>query len=254
MKKFLLVIFLANSLFAKILIQGAMPIEIDTLVANLQNKKETKIASYLFYEGKLNNKEVIIQRTLKGLINTAAATTIAIERFKPSIIINQGSAGAIVEGLQFGTIVIGEKLYNAGSYKTDFSEYTINPLKRYPMKGPLELLDENNKKQINKYFTSDEKLVKKALQFGKKYKIQKAIIASADAFNKELLWLAYLNKTYNANVEEMESVAAAQIAFAYKIPFLSLRIISDNMVEKVGYDPKIAIKLQEFIIKFINEL
>ncbi|MBZ7987525.1 5'-methylthioadenosine/S-adenosylhomocysteine nucleosidase family protein [Campylobacter canadensis] len=254
MKKFLLVVFLVNSLFAKILIQGAMPIEVDTLVANLKDKKETKVASYLFYEGKLNGKEVVIQRTLKGLTNAAAATAIAIERFHPSIIINQGTAGAIVEGLKFGTIVIGEKLYNAGSYRTDFSEYTINPLGRRPMKGPLELLDDNNQKQVNEYFTSDEKLVKKALEFGKKYKVQKAVIASADAFNKELLWLAYLNKTYNANVEEMESVAAAQVAFAYKIPFLSLRIMSDNMVERVEYDPKIAIKLQEFIIKFVKEL
>lgn len=254
MKKLLCALILCNVVFAKILIQGAMPVEIDTLVAALKDKKELRYGSYIFYEGKIGGKEVVISRTLIGLINASAATAIGIEKFKPDFIINQGTAGAIVEGLEFGKIVFGEKLYNAGSYYTEKSKHSVDAFGKKPMIAPLTLLDKDKNDIKSEYFTSDEKLMQKFEALAKDVKIKRINIASADAFNREDMLLHHWSRLYGASAEEMESVAAAQVAKAYNVPYLSVRIISDNMIEDVPYDPSIAIKLQELIIKILPKM
>ncbi|MBT0882006.1 5'-methylthioadenosine/S-adenosylhomocysteine nucleosidase [Campylobacter sp. 2018MI13] len=248
----LLILLIPSFIFARILIQGAMPIEIDTLVNAMSDKKVVKIGSYIFYEGKIKGRDIVVSRTLIGLVNASAATTLGITYFKPDIIINQGTAGAIVEGLKLGDIVVGDRIYNANSYKTPKSLYTINPLAKEPMIAPLTLLDANNEDLKNEYFTSNETLVNKFISLAPKG-VLKVNIASADAFNKEILMLHLWNKTYNASVEEMESVAAAQVAKAFNVPFLAIRIVSDNLIEDIDYTPSIATKLQELLIKIIDK-
>ena len=46
------------------------------------------------------------------------ATAIAIERFKPAAIINQGTSGGHDKSLNVGDIVLGKRTFNAGNFKT----------------------------------------------------------------------------------------------------------------------------------------
>ena len=66
-----------------------MPIEAQNLAARLENVREERTGNYIFYIGTLEGYPVIVTKTSKGMENTAAATAIAIERFKPAAIINQ---------------------------------------------------------------------------------------------------------------------------------------------------------------------
>lgn len=50
-------------------------------------------------------------------------------------------------------------------------------------------------------------------------KISLGVIGSADQWNREIERIKYLNTTFKTQTEEMESVAVAQIAKAYDIPF-----------------------------------
>ncbi|WP_412547372.1 hypothetical protein [Photobacterium piscicola] len=96
---------------APILIQGAMDIETTTLVNTLKNKSQTTIGAWSFWQGTINDYPIVVSRTEVGIANAAAATTLAIERFKPALIINQGTAGGHDPQLQRGDIVIGNSIW-----------------------------------------------------------------------------------------------------------------------------------------------
>ena len=74
---------------------GAMELEINTLKASIENCKETKIGRFVFYEGKLCGKEVVILLSGIGKVSAAVGTTLLIEHYHPSLIINTGTAGGL---------------------------------------------------------------------------------------------------------------------------------------------------------------
>lgn len=78
---------------APILIQGAMDVEVETLVAALKDKQELTVGAWTYWQGTLSGYPVVVSRTEVGLANAAAATTLAMERFHPRLVINQGTAG-----------------------------------------------------------------------------------------------------------------------------------------------------------------
>ncbi len=83
----------ANPAPAPILIQGAMDVEVETLVAALKEKQELTVGAWTYWQGTLSGYPVVISRTEVGLANAAAATTLAMEHFRPRLVINQGTAG-----------------------------------------------------------------------------------------------------------------------------------------------------------------
>lgn len=88
------------------------------LIDLLNERRHKKFAEYEFYEGIINNIKVVVSKTLVGTINATIATIIVITNFNPDIVINQGTAGAHLENLHLGDIVVGEKCCNINSYKT----------------------------------------------------------------------------------------------------------------------------------------
>src|SRR5262245_41553199 len=76
-----------------VLVQGALPREVDRLAARLSDAKQEQIGGWTFWSGTLDGYPVVVSKTLTGLANAAAATVLAAERHRPIAIINQGTAG-----------------------------------------------------------------------------------------------------------------------------------------------------------------
>ena len=74
---------------------GAMELEINTLKAAIENCKETKIGRFAFYQGNLCGKEVVVLLSGIGKVSAAVGTTLLIEHYHPSLIINTGTAGGL---------------------------------------------------------------------------------------------------------------------------------------------------------------
>lgn len=53
---------------------------------------------------------------------------------------------------------------------------------------------------------------------------------------------------------EMEAVAAAQIAQLYSIPFISVRIISNNIMNGGLYDLSVAARCQDYVIQLCKKV
>ncbi|MBS4697112.1 5'-methylthioadenosine/S-adenosylhomocysteine nucleosidase [Aeromonas allosaccharophila] len=248
----------SNPASAPILIQGAMDVEVDTMVAALQEKQALTIGAWTFWQGTLAGYPVVISRTEVGLANAAAATTLAIERFKPRLIINQGTSGGHDPALHRGDIVIATKSFNMGAYRSDFTpaDQGIDPRKWHNFEVTMRLRD-NGRLVEHSSFAGDPELVGRALGMADRYqhgRVVAGIIGTADEWNRQVARINWLHQTYNTAAEEMETASAALVAEAYKIPFVGIRVLSNTDLHGEEFDPQTAIHCQQFVIDYTKAL
>lgn len=248
----------SNPASAPILIQGAMDVEVDTMVAALQEKQAQTIGAWTFWQGTLAGYPVVISRTEVGLANAAAATTLAIERFKPRLIINQGTSGGHDPALHRGDIVIATRSFNMGAYRSDLTpvEQGVDPSKWHNFEVTMRLR-ENGKLVEHTSFAGDPELVGRALGMADRYqhgRVVAGIIGTADEWNRQVARINWLHQTYNTAAEEMETSSAALVAEAYKVPFVGIRVLSNTDLHGEEFDPKTAIHCQQFVIDYTKAL
>lgn len=229
----------------RILIIAAMQdVELNNIINKLNNLKKTKYKGFNFFEGEIFEKKIVICESKIGLINAAIAGTIAIEKYKPKIIINEGLAGGYSEEIKRGEIVIGEEAINITSleYKgkgDTLEDYEITTF----------LHNEENKLISQK---ADINIIKKIKKYTKKYNIHYGIIGSGDIWNKNKKRIKYLNKKYKILCEDMESIAIYTLANTYNIPVVAIKAISNNEILNENYDVEISYKLQQIIEEIIK--
>jgi adenosylhomocysteine nucleosidase len=243
-----------------IIIQGPMPIEAENFAKRLKNVKEEKSGNFVFYKGKLNNYPVIVMKTGKGMENTAAATAIAIEKFNPAAIINQGTSGGHDPSLHVFDIVLGQRTVNLGSLKTPHLEKNegIEPTSWIPMDlmASEGSAGEDPNAEKARYFEGDDKLLAAAHAVKDKYtkgKVVEGTIGSADVWNNEVDRINWFHENFGTSVEEMEGASAAQISQAYDVPFLGIRVLSNNKTNGGKYDPTTAAANQDYVYEVVKE-
>ena len=242
---------------APIMIQGPMPIEAEYFASLLTDVRIEHSGNATFYLGTLNGHPIVVAKTGKGLENTAAATAIGISRYQPRIIINQGTSGGHDPKLNVGDIVLGEKSVNASNFKTPKLEAGegSRPLTWIPMdlmasEGSAGEGDSASDAEKIRFYAGDETLLKLAMSLSKEHKsgnVVKGTIGSGNFWNNEIDRIAWLHKNLGTSVEEMESASAAQIAHAYGVPFLGIRILSNNITNHGEYNPGTAEACQIFV-------
>lgn len=229
-----------------ILIIAAMAdVELNYLKEKLEEIRIEKTNLCTFYIGKMFDKTVILCDAKVGLINAAAATTLAIEKYHPDYIINQGCAGGFGENVHKSDIVIGAECINITSMITKHRKVGQGcNLEDWELINFIA----GEKDRIVPQKAGDEliELVKKHEHEYPYGKIHYGIIGSGDIWNKECDRLIYLNKKYGMLCEDMEGVAVYTIANQYGIPSIDIRVISDNEILNEEYERNISYKVQEF--------
>jgi len=242
-----------------IVVQGAMEVEVRTLAGALTNAREEHVQGWTFWHGTLDGYPVIVSKTLKGLANAAAATAIAAERYHPIAIINQGTAGGHEASLHVYDIVVGTHAVNLGSFKTGYR--TAGQGSDVVDWVPLDLTrsdgsaaSDPNARRMRR-FAADEPLLAAALGVKDRYtrgRVVEGVIGSAEVWNSELDRIKRFHDAYGTTVEEMETAAAAQIADLFHIPFLGIRVVSNNITNDGGYDGKTAVACQEYVSEVVR--
>ncbi|WP_431801126.1 5'-methylthioadenosine/S-adenosylhomocysteine nucleosidase [Halobacillus andaensis] len=248
-----------------ILIQGPMPIEAEEFADRLDNVEEEASGNFVFYKGTVDDYPVIVAKTGKGMENTAAATTLAIEKYDPKAIINQGTSGGHDPDLHVYDIVLGERTTNIGALKTgDRDEGEgIKPKEWIPMDlmASEGSAGEDPDAENIRYYEGDEDLLDAAQAVKDTHeegKVVEGTIGSADLWNNEVDRIKWFHEKYETSVEEMEGAAGAQMADAYDVPYLGIRILSNNKTNDGEYDPDTAASNQDYVYevvqKYISEL
>lgn len=181
------------------------------------------------------------------------ATAIAIERYQPVAIINQGTSGGHDPKLNVYDIVLGQYTTNIGAFKTPHR----------PVGGGSDALtwneafdvlpkDESDPEPIAiRKFTADQGLMAAAQRVKSTYskgKVVEGTIGSADVWNNELDRIKFFNTRYGTSVEEMEAASVAQIASQFNVPFIGIRVVSNNITNNGKYDGGTGEACQEYVL------
>ncbi|WP_159821275.1 5'-methylthioadenosine/S-adenosylhomocysteine nucleosidase [Colwellia sp. 20A7] len=245
-----------------ILIEAPMPIEAEYLAKRLSNVRIEYSGYFTFYIGTLDNYPVIVAETGKGLENTAAATAIAIERYRPLAIINQGTSGGHDPALMVGDIVLGKRTVNIGNFKTSHKNtgQGSDPFSWIPMdimasKGSAG--EDSGAKDAEKirFYAGSPTLLNSAIAVKNLYKrgrVVEGTIGSANFWNNEIDRILWFHKNFGTSAEEMEGAAAAMIASEYNIPMLSIRVLSNNLTNGGEYDPSTAQDCQQYVLNTVK--
>ncbi len=244
-----------------ILVQGPMPIEAENFAERLEDVEvEESGTTFEFYIGTVDGYPVIVSKTGKGMENTAAATAIAIEKYNPAAIINQGTSGGHDPALNVFDIVLGARTVNIGSMKTgDRAEgQGIESTEWKPMDVMASegSAGEDPDAEKARYYDADPDLLAVANKVKDSYtkgKVVEGTIGSADLWNNEVDRINWFHETYGTSVEEMESASSAMISKAYDVPFLAIRILSNNKTNDGAYNPDTAAANQEYVYEVVQE-
>jgi len=206
---------------------AAMEEEISELRGRLGVISVKNIVGVDFCMGKLGAKSAVLARCGIGKVNAAICAQIMIDMYAVDCIVNIGVAGGLAEGLSVGSIVVGSSVAHHDFDTTAFGD------------AP-GLIPRLNKRE----FDSDPALVKIAYEAAEAVRpggARTGMIVSGDQFVSGRTEKERINSTFGALCVEMEGAAIGQACWLNKIPFVVVRIISDDASEGA------AVSFAEFI-------
>jgi len=245
--------------YRPVVVQGAMPSETEKFVSRLENVSTDSIGGWMFWRGTLDGYPVVVSRTLKGMANAAAATALAIERYHPRAIINQGTAGGLEPGLHLFDIVLGTSAVSLAAFKTPYkpagggsNSLDWRPMNLMASEGSAGA-DSTRRTAVR--FVGDSSLLATARSVARLYtrgRVVNGVIGSSDMWNDEIDRIARLHAEFGASVEEMETAAAAQVASLFRVAFVGIRVVSDNTTNGDSYNPKTGEECEDFVYQVVK--
>jgi len=222
---------------------GAMQIEIDNLLKNIENKEVITISGIEYIKGTIHNKKIVIAKCGVGKVFAALCTQTMILTFKPEIIINMGiSAG--VKDINIGDVVIGKDVVQ---HDMDTS----------PIGDPIGMISDINLIHIPCSKNIIKRLENVLNEVNINYKV--GTIATGDQFISDSKEAEIINEKFDAIAFDMESGAIGQVCFVNQIEYGIIRSISDNGSDNAGQDfmqfAKKSAETSSFVVeKFIKSI
>jgi adenosylhomocysteine nucleosidase len=199
---------------------GAMEDEVAFLRGAIVDGETVRAGGYEFYLGALEGRSVVLLRCGIGKVNAAVGCALLIDRFKPGMVLNTGTAGGLDPSLSFGDTVIAEGLLYHDADVTGFN-YVPGQLPGMPpvfnaAPGLVCAAEE----------AVDELRAEGALPEGIRH--VRGIIGSGDVFLHESGKIAAVRSTFPClTAADMEAAAIAQTCYLLSVPVLVIRALSD---------------------------
>ncbi|MBP3648579.1 MAG: 5'-methylthioadenosine/adenosylhomocysteine nucleosidase [Clostridia bacterium] len=193
---------------------GAMAVEVESLMAQMENKQEQRIGMDVFVSGTLFGKEAVLAVCGPGKINAALCAQSMIQAFHPQWVLNLGVAGAGAEGVSIGDMVIATA---AVQHDCDTS----------PIGDPVGLVSKINLVELPCDAALRARLVKAAKALGD-VNVHEGIIATGDQFINKGDVRKRIHDLFDAKAVEMEGAAVAHACYMHGVPCGVLRSISDQ--------------------------
>ena len=192
---------------------GAMSVEVDALIAKLENREEETVGGVKFNTGDLFGKKIVVARCGVGKVFAAICAEAMIIKYAPRLLVNTGVGGALADDLRPTDTVIAESLVQ---HDMDTS----------PLGDPVGLVSGINKV----YFEADARAVSILSEAAQKLgiKARTGRIATGDKFVASREEKERIVTEFAADVCEMEGGAIAHTAFVCGTPFAVIRAISDS--------------------------
>jgi adenosylhomocysteine nucleosidase len=229
---------------------GAMEEEVILLRSLMENKRTESAGNFEFLSGTLEGREIVLLRCGIGKVQAAAGCAILIDRFRPVLVFNTGSAGGIDRSLSFGDVIIADGLLYHDVDVTAFN-YAPGQIPGQPqifaVGGNLILKAESVVDELKA-----EKILPESLNH------VRGLIGSGDAFVCDPVHIGELKKKFpKLKAVEMEGAAIAHTCTLFNVPFLIIRALSDvaGVESPITFDqflPMAARHTVEIVRRFIK--
>lgn len=201
-------------------IMGAMPEEIEPILARLQDVKKHEIADNIYYTALYGSLDLVIAYSKIGKVFSALTASTMIERFGVQKMLFSGVAGAIDPDLKIGDLIAATKLCQHDLDITAFGHpYGYVPEGKVYVEADPRLLEIAGRVAHERGIT-----------------LKRGIVATGDQFVADPARKEWIGKTFDAAALEMEGAAVAVVCDALDIPFFILRAISDAADMDAGFD------------------
>lgn len=222
-------------------IMGAIPQEVDGIIAILQDKTAVTLGNRTYYQGRLGKQQVVVVYSRIGKVAASATASALLLRFHVSEIIFIGVAGGIAPHIEVGDVVVARDLVQ---YDMDVSplrpKYEI-PLLNKTYFETNELRSKAVLLHIENFLSSAVLSTKIAVEELNKFAIKQpkvyfGTIASGDQFFSTNQQKEDLQRALpQVLCVEMEGAAVAQICYEYNIPCSVIRTISDKANQEASF-------------------
>ena len=104
-------------------------------------------------------------------------------------------------------------------------------------------------------FSGDEALLAAARSARGRYlkgRVVEGVIGSSEIWNSELDRIQRFHDTFGTTAEEMETASAAQVAGLFQVPFLGIRVLSNNITNGETYDTRTGEACQEYVYEVVK--
>lgn len=206
----------------KLGIIGAMQVEVEILLGQMENQTSQTIAGSTFYEGNLEGLPVVIVQCGVGKVNAAICAQILCDCFGVTHLVNTGIAGSLCADLDIGDLLISkDAMYH------DFDCVHFG----YPY-GKVPGMDVIS-------FPADETMIEYAFAAAESVNpghTRIGRVASGDQFVADKALKEKIISHTQGLCTEMEGAAIAQTAYRNHLPFVILRAISDKADDSAEMD------------------
>lgn len=177
----------------------------------IRNEKKTEKAMLTFYEGKICDLEVVAVFSGVCKVNAAIASQILIDSFGVDCIVNSGTAGGMDSGLELLDTVIS----------TEVCYHDVAP----------DILTEFHPWMKSIFFEADNELIKRS-----KIAVEKLHPVGRVFWGRMVTGESFITQQGRREINDnfaplsvdMESAAIAHVCHVNKIPFVSIRSITDT--------------------------
>lgn len=201
---------------------GAMAVEVEQLLKNMDENSEQTISGVCFHEGKMAGVPCVVAQCGIGKVAAAVCTQTMILRYHPQIILCEGVAGGIGKNIQIGDLVIATALVQHDMDTSALGDPVgyISALQTVQMPVPEKTV----------------RFLAECAQRVYKGHVHTGVIATGDQFVADNKKLHQLENQYGAVACEMEGGSIAQVCCMAGVNYAVLRSISDNGDQDAAVD------------------
>lgn len=218
-----------------ILVVVAMDSEAVHLRRMLDGVDEDPVGRWRRSRGTLKGAAVDLVVSGIGLAYAAGATTAALMDRRPSAILNYGCAGAHHVDIHAGDVIVASSVAHLAAYihQPDGTKHLFG-----------FRIEEAEGHRHMEQLPTDRELIDHARRAARDLELPRwpgrdaapayhsGPVGSADVWTQHADTIDYLHAAHNTLCEDMEAAAIAQIAALFGVPFLTIKDISNNELQK----------------------
>lgn len=217
------------------LLLAATEAELQPIIARLEQPQTETRAGWQFWLGTIHGRSVVLARTEDDPLNAVAATTLAIRRYEPKLVLTFGAARAHDPSLQPGDLVLSREFAAFDGMVSPHRDGGTGTAPLAWRKLPHALITPGEKEVYQDRFPADAPTLALAEKvFAARGHVVAGVLGSAYQVNREADRISALRTLWGTSTENHDSAHIAGCARLLGVPVFGLHVITDQPGQAAG--------------------